>query len=141
LIYADGGRVSIAPENLLRAPLLQVFYSVRSEHMLMASMRLNPLFRLLVGLATEDAVWDHSLFSKNCYRLLGQDIVEAFFTGVMSLADERVLVARDHFSVDGTLIQVWASHQSFRAKDGSGAGTSGKRRTQCQRRLQGQAAQ
>ncbi|CAG2359957.1 transposase, IS4 family protein [Burkholderia sola] len=118
-IYADSGRASIAPEKLLRALLLQVFYSVRSERMLMEQMRYNLLFRWFVGLAIEDAVWDHSVFSKNRDRLLEHDVVEAFFTEVMSLADKQGLLSREHFSVDGTLIQAWDSHKSFRPKDGS----------------------
>ncbi|CAG2313019.1 transposase, IS4 family protein [Burkholderia sola] len=118
-IYADSGRASIAPEKLLRALLLQVFYSVRSERMLMEQMRYNLLFRWFVGLAIEDAVWDHSVFSKNRDRLLEHDVVEAFFTEVMSLADKQGLLSREHFSVDGTLIQAWASHKSFRPEDGS----------------------
>lgn len=118
-IYADSGRASIAPEKLLRALLLQVFYSVRSERMLMEQMRYNLLFRWFVGLAIEDAVWDHSVFSKNRDRLLEHEVVEAFFTEVMSLADKQGLLSREHFSVDGTLIQALASHKSFRPKDGS----------------------
>ncbi len=118
-IYADSGRASIPPEKLLRALLLQVLYSVRSERMLMEQMRYNLLFRWFVGLAIEDAVWDHSVFSKNRDRLLEHEVVEAFFTEVMSLADKQGLLSREHFSVDGTLIQAWASHKSFRPKDGS----------------------
>ncbi len=118
-IYADSGRASIAPEKLLRALLLQVLCSVRSERMLMEQMRYNLLFRWFVGLAIEDAVWDHSVFSKNRDRLLEHEVVEAFFTEVMSLADKQGLLSREYFSVDGTLIQAWASHKSFRPKDGS----------------------
>lgn len=118
VIYADSGRASIAPEKLLRALLLQVFYSVRSERMLMEQMRYNLLFRWFVGLAIEDTVWDHSVFSKNRDRLLEHEVVETFFTEVMSLADRQGLLSREHFSVDGTLIQAWASHKSFRPKDG-----------------------
>jgi transposase len=119
LIYADTGRASIAPEKLMRALLLQVFYSVRSERMLMEQMRYNMLFRWLVGLAMDDAVWDHSVFSKNRDRLLDHEIVEAFFTEVMTIADKQGLLSKEHFSVDGTLIQAWASHKSFVRKDGS----------------------
>lgn len=118
-IYADSGRASIAPEKLLRALLLQVFYSVRSERMLMEQMRYNLLFRWFVGLTIEDAVWDHSVFSKNRDRLLEHEVIEAFFTEVMSLADKQGLLSREHFSVDGMLIQAWASRKSFRPKDGS----------------------
>ena len=118
LIYADTGRASIAPEKLLRALLLQVFYSVRSERMLIEQLRYNMLFRWFVGLAMDDAVWDHSVFSKNRARLLEHEVVEAFFTEVMTLADRQGLLSKEHFSVDGTLIQAWASHKSFVPKDG-----------------------
>jgi transposase len=119
LIYADTGRASIAPEKLMRALLLQVFYSVRSERMLMEQMRYNMLFRWFVGLAMDDAVWDHSVFSKNRDRLLAHEVVEAFFTEVMTTADKQGLLSKEHFSVDGTLIQAWASHKSFVAREGS----------------------
>jgi transposase len=118
-IYADSGRESIAPEKLIRALLLQVFYSVRSERQLMEQMRYNLLFRWFVGLAIDDDVWDHSVFSKNRDRLLEHEVVEAFFTKVMALADKKGLLSKEHFSVDGTLIQAWASQKSFRPKDGS----------------------
>lgn len=118
-IYAGTGRDSIAPEKLLRASLLQVFYSVRSERQICEQLRYNLLFRWFVGLAIDDAVWEHSVFSKNRDRLLENSVVEAFFGEVMRLADARGLVSKEHFSVDGTLIQAWASHKSFRPKDGS----------------------
>jgi transposase len=118
-IYADTGRASIAPEKLMRALLLQVFYSVRSERQICEQLRYNLLFRWFVGLAIDDAVWDHSVFSKNRDRLLENAVVEAFFTEVMRLADAKGLLSKEHFSVDGTLIQAWASHKSFRPKDGS----------------------
>jgi transposase len=118
-IYADTGRASIPPEKLMRALLLQVFYSVRSERQLVEQLRYNLLFRWFVGLAIDDAVWDHSVFSKNRDRLLEHAVVEAFFTQIMKQADARGLLSKEHFSVDGTLIQAWASHKSFRPKDGS----------------------
>jgi transposase len=118
-IYADGGRASIAPEKLMRALLLQVFYSVRSERQVCEQLRYNLLFRWFVGLAIDDEVWDHSVFSKNRDRLMEHAVVEAFFTEVMQLADGAGLLSKEHFSVDGTLIQAWASHKSFRPKDGS----------------------
>ena len=118
-IYADGGRASIAPEKLMRALLLQVFYSIRSERQLCEQLRYNLLFRWFVGLAIDDAVWDHSVFSKNRDRLLEHDVIGAFFTEVMGLAQAQGLLSKEHFSVDGTLIQAWASHKSFRPKDGS----------------------
>ena len=124
-IYGQGGRPSIAPEKLLRALLLQVFYSVRSERMLMEQIQYNLLFRWFVGLAIEDEVWDHSTFSKNRERLLESEVVERFFAQVMKRADEAGLLSREHFSVDGTLIQAWASHKSFKPKDGSDDQTPG----------------
>ena len=117
-IYADTGRDSIAPEKLLRAALLQVLYSVRSERQLMEQMHYNLLFRWFVGIALDEGVWDHSVFAKNRDRLLDHEVVETFFTEVMALADRGGLLSKEHFSVDGTLIQAWASHKSFRRKDG-----------------------
>lgn len=118
-IYADTGRASIAPEKLLRAMLIQVFFSVRSERQLVEQIHYNLLYRWFIGLAIDDEVWDHSSFSKNRDRLLEHRVVESFFTEVMSLADKRKLLSKDHFSVDGTLIQAWASHKSFMPKSGS----------------------
>lgn len=116
-IYADTGRASIAPEKLLRAMLIQVFFSVRSERQLVEQIRYNLLYRWFIGLAIDDEVWDHSSFSKNRDRLLEHRVVENFFSEVMTLADKRKLLSKDHFSVDGTLIQAWASHKSFTPKD------------------------
>jgi transposase len=118
-IYADSGRDSIAPEKLIRALLLQVFYSIRSERQLCEQLRYNLLFRWFVGVALDDPIWDHSTFSKNRDRLLAHQVVEGFFAEVLRLADSRGLLSKDHFSVDGTLIQAWASQKSFRPKDGS----------------------
>jgi len=118
-IYAERGRDSIAPEKLIRALLLQVFYSVRSERQLCEQLRYNLLFRWFVGLAIDDAIWDHSTFSKNRDRLLQHQVVERLFAEVMRLADQRGLLSKEHFSVDGTLIQAWASQKSFRPRDGS----------------------
>jgi transposase len=130
-IYADTGRASIAPEKLLRSMLLQVLFSVRSERQLMEQIRFNMLYRWFIGLAIDDEVWDHSVFSKNRERLLDHAVVERFFTEVMQLADKRGLLSKEHFSVDGTLIQAWASHKSFKRKDGGGdngpgAGSGGR---------------
>ena len=118
-IYADTGRDSIAPEKLIRALLLQVFYSIRSERQLCEQLRYNLLFRWFVGVALDDPIWDHSTFSKNRDRLLAHQVVEGLFAEVMRLADARGLLSKEHFSVDGTLIQAWASQKSFRPKDGS----------------------
>jgi transposase len=121
-IYVDAGRPSIAPEKLL----FQVLFSVRSERQLMEQIRYNLLYRWFIGLAIDDEVWDHSVFSKNRDRLLGHAVVERFFTEVMQLADKRTLLSKEHFSVDGTLIQAWASHKSFvRKADGSGGDDPG----------------
>jgi transposase len=143
MIYADTGRASIAPEKLLRAMLIQVFFSVRSERQLMEQVRYNLLYRWFIGLAIDDDVWDHSTFSKNRDRLLEHAVVESFFTEVMTLADKRQLLSKEHFAVDGTLIQARASHKSFVPKDGSSddanGGGWGGRNTQGQ--LEGQAAQ
>ena len=125
MIYADRGRDSIAPEKLMRALLLQVFYSIRSERQLMEQPRYNLLFRWFVGLSLEDAVWNHSVFSKNRDRLFENEVIESFFTEVMRLADRQGLLSKEHFSVDGTLIQAWASQKSFRPKDGSNDQTPG----------------
>jgi len=118
-LYAEGGRESIAPEKLLRALLLQVFFSVRSERQLMEQLRYNLLFRWFVGLAIDDVVWHHSVFAKNRDRLLDHAVLDAFFAQVVEQADKRGLLSKEHFSVDGTLIQAWASHKSFRPKDDS----------------------
>ena len=126
-MYAGEGRASIAPEKLMRALLLQVFYSIRSERQLMEQIRYNLLFRWFVGLAIDDPVWDHSVFSKNRDRLIEHQAVEKFFTEVMGIAEKQGLLSKEHFSVDGTLVQAWASHKSFRPKDGSdGEGPPGR---------------
>jgi transposase len=122
-MYAGSGRASVAPEKLMRALLLQVFFSIRSERQLMEQIRYNLLFRWFVGLAIDDTVWDHSVFSKNRDRLIEHEAVEKFFTEVMALADKKGLLSKEHFSVDGTLVQAWASHKSLRPKDGSDGGT------------------
>jgi len=118
-IYADSGRDSIAPEKLIRALLLQVFYSIRSERQLCEQLRYNLLFRWFVGVALDDPIWDHSTFTKNRDRLLAHQVVEGFFAEVVRVADSRGLLSKEHFSVDGTLIQAWASQKSFRPKDGT----------------------
>lgn len=122
-MYADdakGGRPSIAPEKLLRAMLLQVFYSVRSERQLMEQIQYNLLFRWFVGLAMDDAVWVPTVFSKNRERLIEHDVIVALFNEVLAQADQEGWMSGEHFSVDGTLIQAWAGHKSFVRKDGDG---------------------
>ena len=112
-----GGRPSIAPEKLLRAMLLQVFYSVRSERQLMEQTQYNLLFRWFIGLSMDDSVWVASVFSKNRERLIEHDTVIELFNLIVQQADEQQLLSGEHFSVDGSLIQSWASHKSFVRKD------------------------
>lgn len=118
-LYEGTGRSSIAPERLLRASLLQAFYSVRSERQLMEQIDYNLLFRWFVGLGIDDAVWDHSTFSKNRDRLLDADVAAKFLEAVLRHPKVKRFLSDDHFSVDGTLVEAWASLKSFRAKDGS----------------------
>lgn len=117
-LYTDFGRPGIAPEKLLRAMLLQAFYGVRSERLLMERMEFDLLFRWFVGLGVDDAVWDHSTFSKNRDRLLEGEIAAKFLNAILAQAQVKRLLSSDHFSVDGTLIEAWASLKSFRRKDG-----------------------
>jgi transposase len=119
-LYAKVGRPSIAPEKLLRALLLQAFYSVRSERQLMEQLDYNLLFRWFVGLSMDAAVWDVTVFTKNRDRLLAGEIAAKFMVAVLGQARIKKLLSDEHFSVDGTLIEAWASLKSFRPKDGSG---------------------
>jgi len=116
-LYSHTGRPSIAPEKLLRALLLQVLYTVRSERLLMEQLDYNLLFRWFVGLNMDDPIWDASTFSKNRERLLGGDIAHAFFDQVLAQARERHLLSDEHFTVDGTLIEAWAGQKSFKRQD------------------------
>src|ERR687890_1482002 len=113
------GRPSIAPEKLLRAMLLQAFYSIRSERQLMERLEYDLLFRWFVGFGIDDAVWDHSTFSKNRDRLLDGDIAAQFLAAILAQPRVKRLLSTEHFSVDGTLIEAWASMKSFRPKDGA----------------------
>src|SRR5882724_1783210 len=117
-LYTDFGRPSIAPEKLLRAMLLQAFYGIRSERQLMERLEFDLLFRWFVGLGVDDPVWDHSTFSKNRDRLLEGKIAAKFLSAVLAQPRVKRLLSSDHFSVDGTLIEAWASIKSFRRKDG-----------------------
>jgi transposase len=121
--YAATGRPSIPPERLLRALLLQVFYSIRSERMLMEQLEYNLLFRWFVGLEIDDEVWNHAVFSKNRERLLNQEVAQSFFARVKAQA--AGLMSDEHFTVDGTLIEAWASQKSFQKKDGGDSGPTG----------------
>src|SRR5688572_18367403 len=126
-LYADTGRHSIAPEKLLRAQLLQLFYSLRSERMLMEQLRYNLLFRWFVGIAIDESVWDHSVFSKNRDRLNEESVASEFLREIVHLATQQGLMSDEHFSVDGTLLQAWASQKSFRPKGGPPDGGGGPR--------------
>ena len=119
-LYARLGRPSIPPERLLRALLLQAFYTVRSERLLMEQLDYNLLFRWFVGLSIDEPVWDATVFSKNRDRLLEGDIARKFFAAVLNLPQVRKLLSSEHFTVDGTLIEAWASLKSFRPRDDSG---------------------
>ena len=115
---SKGGRPAIAPEKLLRAMLLQVLFSVRSERQLMEQVQYNMLYRWFIGLAMDDDVWVPTVFTKNRERLIEHDAVVAFFNEVVAIAQKKKWLSGEHFSVDGTLIQAWASHKSFVPKDG-----------------------
>lgn len=119
-IYSVGGRPSIPPERLLRALLLQVLYTVRSERMLMEQLLYNMLFRWFVGLSMDDEIWDVTVFTKNRERFLDGDIAEKFFAAVLDQARAADLLSDEHFTVDGTLVEAWASHKSFKPKDNDG---------------------
>ncbi len=119
-LYAPLGRPSIPPEQLLRALLLQAFYSLRSERQLMERLDFDLLFRWFVGLGIDDPVWDHSTFSKNRDRLLEGDVAAGFLATLLDRPRVRRLLSSEHFSVDGSLLQAWASMKSFRPKDGEG---------------------
>jgi len=119
-LYARVGRPSIPPEQLLRAMLLQAFYSIRSERQLTERLEFDLLFRWFVGIGVDDAVWDHSTFSKNRERLLEGDIDAKLLSAELTQPRVKSLLSTDHFSVDGTLIEAWASMKSFRPKDDAG---------------------
>jgi transposase len=119
-LYGPTGRPSIPPEMLLRAMLLQAFYSIRSERLLMERLEFDLLFRWFVGLSIDDPVWDHSVFSKNRERLLAGEVASRFLAAVLAQPRVKRLLSSDHFSVDGTLIDAWASMKSFRPKRGTG---------------------
>jgi transposase len=127
-LYARTGRPSIPPERLLRAQLLQVFYSIRSELLLMEQLDYNLLFRWFVGLTMDDRVWDATTFTKNRDRLLNQDVARSFFRRVVERA--HGLMSDEHFTVDGTLIEAWASQKSFQRTDGDTDGDGGNFRGQ-----------
>ena len=117
-LYSPMGRPSIPPEKLLRAMLLQAFYSIRSERQLMERLEFDLLFRWFVGIGVDDAAWDHSTFSKNRDRLLEGDIAAKLLRAVLAQPRIKRLLSTDHFSVDGTLIEAWASMKSFKPREG-----------------------
>jgi transposase len=119
-LYSHTGRPSIPPEHLLKATLLQAFFTVRSERQLMEQINYNILFRWFVGLSMDAPVWDASSFSKNRERLMQADVARTFMGKLLNLPEVKGLLSSEHFSVDGTLIEAWASMKSFVAKDGSG---------------------
>jgi len=119
-LYSPLGRPSIPPEKLLRALLLQAFYSIRSERLLMERLEYDLLFRWFVGIGVDDPAWDHSVFSKNRDRLLAGAIATKFLAAVLAQPRVKRLLSSDHFSVDGTLIEAWASLKSVKPKEGSG---------------------
>ena len=124
-LYSGFGRPGIAPEKLLRSMLLQAFYGLRSERQLMERLEFDLLFRWFVGLGVDDPAWDHSVFSKNRERLLKGEVAAKFLQAVLAQPRVKRLLSSDHFSVDGTLIEAWASIKSFRRKDGSGGDGEG----------------
>jgi transposase len=130
-LYAQEGRPSIPPERLLRAGLLQLFYSIRSERQLMERLDFDLLFRWFVGLGIDDRVWDATVFTKNRDRLLNTRIAQEFLAALLAVPRIKQLLSREHFTVDGTLLKAWASMKSFRPKDGGGsppgAGRNGER--------------
>jgi transposase len=137
-LYSHTGRPSIPPEHLLKASLLQAFFTVRSERQLMEQINYNILFRWFVGLSLDDRVWDASVFSKNRNRLMQADVGCAFMSRLLNLPQVKGLLSSEHFSVDGTLIDAWASMKSFVPKDGSGEppsqGRNGERNFRSEKR-------
>ena len=117
VLYAPLGRPSIPPEKLLRATLLQAFYSIRSERQLMERLEFDLLFRWFVGLGIDDPAWDHSVFSKNRDRLLEGEIAAKFVAAILTQPQVKRLLSSQHFSVDGTLIEAWASLKSLKPRD------------------------
>jgi len=137
-LYSHTGRPSIPPEHLLKATLLQAFFTIRSERQLMEQINYNILFRWFVGISLETPVWDASTFSKNRERLMQADVAKSFMSRLLNLPQVEGLLSSEHFSVDGTLIDAWASMKSFVPRDGSGepptAGRNGERDFRKQKR-------
>jgi transposase len=128
-MYATSGRYSIPPEKLLKAQLLMILYSIRSNRQLVEQIHYNFLYRWFLGMGLEEAVWDHSSFSTNHERLIGSDVAAEFLSRILALAERKHLLSREHFTVDGTLIEAWASIKSFKPKDGPPSTGGGKNDT------------
>ena len=128
-MYATTGRYSIPPEKLLKAQLLMILYSIRSNRQLVEQIHYNFLYRWFLGMSLEEKVWDHSSFSANQERLTGSDIAAEFLSRVLAQAERKHLLSREHFTVDGTLIEAWASIKSFKPKDGPPSAGGGKNET------------
>ena len=126
-MYADSGRDSIPPEQLLRGLILQSLYGLRSERLLCEQLGYNMLFRWFVGLGVENKPWDHSTYTKNRDRLIEHEVIRELFCRVLDQAKAKGLLSSEHFSVDGTLVRAWASHKSFVPKDGAPPPSSGSR--------------
>jgi transposase len=120
-LYSHTGRPSIPPEQLLRALLIQIFFSVRSERQLIEQLDYNMMFRWFVGLNLDDDIWNATTFTKNRDRLLEGEIAERFFAEVLAMAKKQGLISQEHFTVDGTIIEAWASHKSFQRKQEAGS--------------------
>lgn len=127
-IYSDMGRPGIPPEHLIRASLLQAFYTIRSERQLMTQIDYNMLFRWFIGLGIDDPIWVATVFTKNRDRLMAADVSAKFLAGIVAHERVKGLLSHDHFSVDGTMIEAWASMKGFRRKDGSDDDTPGDSR-------------
>jgi transposase len=125
-MYSHTGRPSVPPEVLLKSLLLQILFSIRSNRLLVEQLGYNILYRWFLGLSLEEAIWDHSTFSQNQERLIGTDIAGQFLQRVIEQAKEARLLSKDHFSVDGTLIDAWASIKSFQPRDGGPRTPSGR---------------
>jgi transposase len=125
-MYATTGRSSIPPEKLLKAQLLMILYSIRSNRQLVEQIHYNFLFRWFLGMSLDEKVWDHSSFSQNNDRLIGSDVAAEFLSRILAQAERKRLLSREHFTVDGTLIEAWASIKSFKPKDGPPSAGGGK---------------
>ena len=128
-MYATSGRYSIPPEKPLKAQLLMILYSIRSNRQLVEQIHYNFLYRWFLGMGLEEAVWDHSSFSTNHERLIGSDVAAEFLSRILAQAERKHLLSREHFTVDGTLIEAWASIKSFKPKDGPPSTGGGKNDT------------